>query len=240
VALLASSATRWYSLAVQQPVDGQHLLATLRQVPAAGPAVAVIRHAARHPIVDFGRSEDADLTVDGERAARALGKALPRERPVLLWHSPVRRCADTAALIAEGLTANGVQATVGGPSWRLGGPYIEHLPAVLRELQQRGDEGFVRAWFGDELPATVIQPLVIASTELLSEIDRRLEGADRELIILVAHDWNVMLLREGLLGQRHEDVGWPPFLDGPLLRRRDDQIEIRWRDQVALAPASRA
>jgi hypothetical protein len=225
----------WYLLAVQQPSDGHHLLVALRQLPAAEPALALIRHAARHPIVDVGRSEDADLTVDGERAARALGEALPRDRPLLLWHSPVRRCARTAALIADGLRASGGHATVGGPDPFYGGPYLEDVPAVLRRLGELGDEPFVRAWFGGELPATVIQPLAVAAAGQLGALERRLGADPGQLVIVVAHDWNVLLLREAFLGLRHEEIGWPPFLDGPLLRRRGDQLELRWREHAGLA-----
>ena len=52
------------------------------------------------------------------------------------------------------------------------------------------------------------------------------------LLVLVTHDWNVMLVREAILGLTHEEVGWLDYLDGLLITRVDDAVEVDWHGRA--------
>lgn len=196
-----------------------------------GPVAAVIRHAEREPIPEIGRSHEAMLTAAGARSARDTGSRLPAGRAIVLWHSPVKRCADTARELAAGFSAAGGQASVAGPDMVLGAPYIRDLRATYELLGTLGDP-FVRAWFAGAVPAAVIEPLAVATRRLVGAVAARLrDAAPGALLVLVTHDWNVMLLREGVLGVRFEDAGWPDYLDGPALRLAEGGVSVAWRDK---------
>jgi broad specificity phosphatase PhoE len=195
------------------------------------PVAAVIRHAEREPIEEIGRSHEAMLTAKGARTARDTGSRLPAGRKLVLWHSPVKRCADTAQELAAGFSAAGGEASIAGPDMILGAPYIRDLPRTYELLGTLGDP-FVRAWFAGAVPGEVIEPLAVAVRRLAGAIASRLrDAAPGSLLVLVTHDWNVMLLREGILGVRFEDVGWPDYLDGPTLRLADGGVSVAWRDR---------
>jgi broad specificity phosphatase PhoE len=200
------------------------------------PVAAVIRHAEREPIVAMHRSHDALLTAAGARDAREAGARLPDGRRLVLWHSPVRRCAQTAEQLAAGFVAARGSASVAGADVVLGAPYIRDLPATYELLDELGDP-FVRAWFDGTVPPAVIEPLAVAARRLVDAVAARLRvAASGSLLVLVTHDWNVMLLREGILGLRFEEVGWPDYLEGPTLRLADGVVEVTWRDHRASCP----
>jgi hypothetical protein len=175
----------------------------------------------------------ADL---GTRLAALLGCG---DR-VVLGHSPVLRCGQTAAAIHAGLTAAARAATVIGERGHLGGPYLRDPKPALDLAAQLGHH-FLRQWFDGSVPESLVQPRPDAARE---QVDRALEVLDRpetpRLAVLVSHDWNLMLVREHYFGVRHEEAGWIDFLDGVAIRRAMGGFAVGYRRCVVHVPAAEA
>jgi hypothetical protein len=56
----------------------------------------------------------------------------------------------------------------------------------------------------------------------------------RRLDLHVSHDWNIIVLRELLLGVRHEEAGWLTFLDGVAFAGETKQLRAFYRDRDAV------
>jgi broad specificity phosphatase PhoE len=190
---------------------GARLLEALAQVPASQGVVAVLRHSARDDITDVRDAPFVPLNAYGLEAARALGAALPKGRRLILRHSPIPRCQQTAEEILAGYGSGELQGADEG----LGIPYVLDLDRLAGLAGHMGQREFAGKWFADELDPGVVQPAEEAARALATLASDRLRAAQPgELHLLVSHDWNVLLLRERLMGIAHGDVGWLDFLDG--------------------------
>jgi hypothetical protein len=52
--------------------------------------------------------------------------------------------------------------------------------------------------------------------------------------MLVSHDWNVLTVREHLLGLMWEEHGWVDFLDGVVMRQ-EGQVWSLWTCGIAFS-----
>lgn len=212
---------------------GDRLLAALSALPADAPAVLFIRHAERYDIDLAANPDEVMLTPAGEEAARAFGGRLPLARRLRVYHSPMPRCRVTAERIAEGFAAAGGQVTFAGVLAGLCRAYLTDLPgirAVMRQYQDAGKD-VIRDWFDGRLDPAMIDPRPVAAQKLLRVAEAACDGAGaNSLTVLVTHDWELLALRETLLGVRHEDVGWVDFLDGVAMARHGEGWLVRWRE----------
>lgn len=190
---------------------GGRLLQALERVPESRGAVAVLRHSARDDITDVREAPFVPLNTKGIEAARAFGEALPRGRRLALRHSPIPRCQQTAEHILEGYGSGELEGADEG----LGIPYVLDLSRLIALAGRMGQRDFAARWFSDDLEQGVVQPSAEAARALATLATARLAEAQAgDLHLLVSHDWNVLLLRERLMGLAHQDVGWLEFLDG--------------------------
>jgi hypothetical protein len=138
----------------------------------------------------------------------------------------VERCRQTAELMVEGFRAAGGQAEVAGGDEVLTGSYIRSPEALVALADEMGPR-FVRAWLDGKVDPEVIAPIQDAARWHLEVVRRVLSrAAPHEAHVLVTHDWNLLAVRESLLGLRHEEAGWPEFLDGPLFVPEGDRLRV--------------
>ena len=93
---------------------------------------------------------------------------------------------------------------------------------------------FVRLWFLGEIASSVIQPAAQIAAEKLAYLDRLLQEtgpAGRRLDLHISHDWNVNVLRELVLRVRHEEAGWPEFLDGVAFSSGAGGLRVVYRER---------
>lgn len=227
----------------QVPMQGHELLATIHSLSAHPTVAAVLRHAARHPIIDPREPLAAELTTEGRRDAEAFGAKITGFDRLRLFHSPVKRCQQTAESVAAGAVRAGLAVELIGPQPDLGVAYILDQVETGRLSGVHG-EHFVRLWFTDQVPAEFIEraPDIIRRkvAYVTARLDEPAPAAGRRLDLHVSHDWNVILLRELLLGVRHEEVGWAPFLDGVAFTREAEQLRAFYRERDAWVPAQRS
>ena len=176
----------------------------------------VIRHAQRHEIVGAEGYWTTGLTAAGLEQAHEFGRALAgRFSGYRVFHSPVKRCEQTAKAIAQELGVEQVR-----PENTLGVSYIRvSVEEGFAEADRHGDN-FIRAWFSGRVPPEIFMPLPEARDIQIAYLRSKLDEAPRKTLdIHITHDWNINVLREGIFGLRHEDVGWPDFLSGLALSR---------------------
>lgn len=207
------------------------LTLALQSFQAGSPTALVVRHAERGPIEDLLRHEEVLLTEAGVAAARRSGQRLGTSLSstttpavVRLVHSPVERCQQTAAALAEGLVDVGVDAALVGARPPLGASYLRDQVGLKEAFAIHG-KGFLRAWFNGEVPEETIAPAAEVVRDVVDVVRAVCAPADNApLVIAVTHDWNIAAIREQTLGLRYEDAGWPAFLDGVVCRVSDAPV----------------
>jgi broad specificity phosphatase PhoE len=211
---------------------GGRLLRNLNDIPASGRAVAVLRHSARDDITTMRDAPFVPLNARGLEAAQAFGAALPKGRRLVLLHSPILRCQETAEQILLGYGGGTIQ----GPDEGLGIPYVLDLAALADLATRMGQREFATRWFSndlEDLAKEAVEPSEDAAQALAALATDHLRAAKPgEIRLLVSHDWNVMLLRERLMSLRHQEVGWLDFLDGVVFTKNEG-ISLRWADELS-------
>jgi hypothetical protein len=216
-------------------MQGDELLGTLHTLRAEHTAV-VLRHAARHPIADPREPLAAELTSAGRQDAEAFGSRLRGFAHVRLFHSPVKRCQQTAECVAAGAARAGLAVELVGAQPELGVAYILDQIETGRMSGVHG-EHFVRLWFTNQVSERLILRAPDIARRKLTYLRARLaEPADggRRIDLHISHDWNVLILRELLLGVRHEDAGWAPFLDGVVFTAEAEVLRAFYRERDAV------
>jgi len=187
----------------------------------------LVRHAEREHIGDVMKMFDALLTEKGRADAFALGKELARTGSVVLHHSPVARCRETAEMIAAGIVDAGGSAEMRGATNDLGGFYLVGDGREMIPLIRKHDFlPFVRLWFDGALEPGLMMPLADAARAQLAFLDAQLRDGVHSYIN-VSHDWNVMLMREHFFGMRHDELGAPDYLEGVACYRDAGTLRLR-------------
>lgn len=209
------------------------VISDLRKWEFPAHAAAVIRHAERPPIYSARGVSRVPLTESGVRAAKRFGESMGSYRQVRLYHSPVLRCEQTARAIAEGSCEAGTPVVSIRESAVLGGSYLIDRELALTKADELGSR-FIREWFSGALEEGLVKPLDTSLREHIRYIVATVceSTDDRRIDLFVTHDWNIMVLREGLFGIRHEAVGWPEYLDGVSFRWNAGVLRARYRDEI--------
>lgn len=219
-------------------MHGNELLETIRTLPPEGNSAIFLRHAKRFPILDAADPTLAEITPDGAIAAEAFGARMSGFEHVRLFHSPIKRCRQTAESIARGLGSTGCAVEIVGAEPTLGVDYILDLKEAGRLTVLHGDH-FVRLWFTGQIAPNIIRAAAHIAAEKLLYLTRRMDEPStrgRRLDVHVSHDWNVIILRELMLSIRHEDAGWLTFLDGLAFSSRPTGLHAFYRDRSLMKP----
>jgi len=186
-----------------------------------GSGALVIRHAQRQEMRGAEGYRTCGLTARGKEQASEFGRALAGRFPgYRIFHSPVKRCEQTALAISRELGVRRVQ-----PEKMLGVSYIRvSVEEGFTEADRHGDN-FLREWFGGRVPPEIFMPLAEARDQQVSYLRSKLANSGgKTLDIHVTHDWNINILREGIFGLRHEDIGWPDYLSGLAFHSRPEGL----------------
>ncbi len=217
---------------------GHQLLQIIHSRGADPVVAAAMRHAERYRILDPRDPTLAELNPAGMAAAEAFGRQITGFDHLRIFHSPVKRCQQTAECIARGAAAAGLPVEIVGPQVILGVAYITDQIETGKLSEIHGQD-FVRRWFLGEVPLAFIRPAAEIANEKLAYFRARLgdpPARGRRLDLHVTHDWNVIILRELMLELHHEKEGWPEFLDGVTLTAHGDELRIGFRHHARQQP----
>jgi broad specificity phosphatase PhoE len=194
-----------------------------REISERRPSSVVMRHAERYPISSVHDSLGTGLTPKGMTDSAEFGRSIGGRRQVRLFHSPAVRCRETAMWMAKGLEAAGHSIISIEESPSLCAPYLTDA-CVLTDADRLG-HGFMRKWFDGSFDPRRLLPTPEAADMVLSPIIADLLSAPEDgLSVHVSHDWEVVLLKEELIGIRHEDAGWADYLSGLVLTLSGGEI----------------
>jgi hypothetical protein len=190
------------------------------------------------PVIGAADHTLAELTPDGHAAAEAFGTRIAGFDRVRIFHSPVKRCRQTAEGFARGLGATGPAVEIVGAAEALGVAYIVD-PAETARLATQHGEHFVRLWVSGQIgPAVIRAAEQIAAPKLVYLTERLQENSPhgRRLDLHVSPEWNILTLRALLCGGRHEEAGWLNFLDGVAFYSAVDGLRAAYRDRAVTRP----
>jgi len=219
-------------------MHGLQLLDTIHSLPTNAAAAAFLRHAERFPILDSADPTLAEITPDGAVSAEAFGTRIRGFDWVRIFHSPVKRCRQTAECIARGISSTGCPVDIAGPEDALGVDYIVDLMEAGRLTVLHGNH-FVRLWFSGQVAPTVIRAAEQIAARKLTFLAQRLQEPSergRRLDLHVSHDWNIIVLRELVCGVRHEEAGWLNFLDGVAFSSTAGELSAVYRERRVTKP----
>jgi broad specificity phosphatase PhoE len=196
-------------------------------------AAIIVRHAERPPLASVVDSMGVGLTEKGVRDALDFGRSIPFFKKARVWHSPALRCNQTAEAIANGLRERGTEVLVFQEEWNLCGPYVKETECLI-QAERLGDR-FLREWFEGRVDPGIIDPVPQALHMVLDPIIEKLITA-QGIDVHVSHDWDIMLLREALLGTKYETEGWLPYLDGLTILQSGIGFEACYRERCVEVP----
>jgi hypothetical protein len=198
-----------------------------------GQSAIVIRHAERFAIKGIDAHFSTGLTEKGLADAYDFGASLPHFENYRLFHSQAKRCRQTAERICEALELAGRKAAIVGQEEVIGVSYmLTDIHTAFNESERHGNQ-FIRAWFDGRLEPGIYKPLDETLEQHLGYLRTSLQ-ASRGLDIHVTHDWNINVLREGIFGLRHEDIGWPEYLSGVIFSLGPDGLMAALDDGASI------
>lgn len=210
------------------------LLDIIRARGASQRIMVLLRHSTREEIVGL-TVEDAmraPLTDNGRKLALDVGRQLPTDRPLRLYHSEVLRCVDTAECLGAGFEEVGGQVTAFAKKDQLAASFIRNPYVVAREFGLRGPRGFVDAWMEGALDAEVLDPLDIAGgnqlQSMLEEIPDDADPGAPALDLHISHDVNVVALLHLMADVSDRKIPWPGYLEGVVVEAGDGGPWAAW------------
>ena len=196
-------------------------------VPEGVDASLVIRHAEREDISAGTFGHNVNLTAEGTQAAEQLGAALSEYRALTVVSSPVPRCVQTAQAMLRGAGSATQVATdprLGGPGAFIvdaetAGPLFLELP--IPEIARRQIQ--------DAVPLPGMRP-TLEGVEILLELATSPLDESGRLHVFVTHDIILSVFVASIFRSTVEEAGWPDFLEGLLLWRSDERLQLSWRE----------
>jgi hypothetical protein len=193
------------------------------------PVAVLMRHAERDQF-KLGKETDPLLTKRGHRDSYELGRDLSVLAPVRIFHSPIKRCEQTAQELCRGLAENNGRCEINGVIEDVGPSlYVTDIKRIIMALEEQGS-GFFRLWFDGKLPEDLIAPVEVAAERELSILTAQLTE-DRHFTLNVSHDWNIMVLLEHYFKLKHEDIGYPGFLSGVVAYRENQTVHLYYGER---------
>jgi hypothetical protein len=186
-----------------------YVLSALALTPPEKHVSIFMRHSIRYPIIDPAETMVVGLTPEGVELAEEFGSWLGEaRRPGRIMTSPVERCIDTGVAIGRGASWPG-DVTIDD---RLGFPFIQASWDRLLAGETNGSTS-KEAW--------QTLNMLLEDTNLSSGVN-----------IYITHDCNVAYMSRSLLGDLVNEVNWPAFLEGLVVWREKNQVQIVWRGKI--------
>ena len=161
------------------------------------------------------------LTGEGKEMARQFGKRLPSGKTLRLFSSSAGRCIETAYLIDKEYTACGGKTVDNKLSGMLAPFYVKNSPSLADASNPDGD--FLRQWFDGNFPADAIENAGTAARKLAGFLtEQMLASKENDLGIHITHDWSIYLIKECILGLKHEEYGMVDFMEGIVIYAEND------------------
>ncbi len=212
---------------MNEPCETAWVARQLACIPAKTDTSLILRHAEREDIPPGTFGGNVPLTAHGVSSAERLGAMLSASRPqIRATASPVPRCESTARAVLRG----GGRPQDVTLDWRLGGPgpFVVDKDVSGSLFLDIGILEIVRRQLTHIEPPAGMRPTP-EGVHLLLDLATNDLGSLGRLNIYVTHDSILAVLVAYLYGLTVDEIGWPDYLDGLLLWRREEQFYFIWK-----------
>jgi hypothetical protein len=197
----------------------------------------LMRHAERFEIENMKNHMNAMLTEKGKKDARLLGETIAGVFDSAdIYHSEIKRCAQTAEFVAVGMRTHGKECNVKGKQYWLGVDIINGNSEVLDAyINKHGIDSFYRQWFKNGFTKDIINSYAEIAETKFKEIMRQLIKSSG-LTINVTHDWNLMVILMRYLNLYTEKINIPGYLDQIIFTLEENRIVLRYGNYCHTIP----
>ncbi len=182
------------------------------------PAVMILRHAERFTVDNIYNHKEILLTDKGIYDSLSLGKEIKKHfTKIKIYHTPVKRCKQTAYYIALGIDAD---IEIEELNLLDDAGYFYKYDEIVEIIKENGPAGFAEKWCNRELSNEIIIPYdKLSMFQLNLLLDQLKQNFD--LVINVVHDWNIYALLKFYFKLSIEEIGVPPYLSGIILYKNE-------------------
>jgi hypothetical protein len=203
--------------------EARKITSNLEKFPKDSKIVLMLRHSQRNEPEIMEKDADLSLTQEGREIAKILGKKLPNERPIRLFHSRVDRCRNTAIEISNGLKEMGCKVEMVGHFEPLGNIGIK-FDFFIEENKKFKILDLIFRWVSGAYPPDLWPPLIPYSQNTAKLLCNQVKSAPkRGLDIHVSHDLHLVALKFGWFGIPPNER-WINYLGGFAFTITDDEI----------------
>ncbi len=208
------------------------LIDQLRQESDRADRIGILlRHSRREAPSGGQRYGQLHLTAEGRQTAIEFGRALPAKRRLRLFCSSYMYCKETAIHIFKGILFHHGSPEFKGSLHCLGPEFMVDSLQLKKNVKRFGAPSVARRWLDTQLSSEVMKDPVDSLRRMMNPLLSLLEEGDGNRIdVFVTHDWNILLVKDLLLGLAHENVGWPDYLDSIVLASHSGKVVLSWKD----------
>ena len=218
---------------------GNSVLDLLKLLPSKERTIILIRHSERPSLegIPISAWNGIGLTERGVEAAGDFGRELAgavNGANLRVYGWGLQRCIDTANAIAEGAEKAG-GSVVDRRVLRLKSPIADRAGYEAAQMSGQWMET-VEDWLRGGLGSPMV-PIHEYGPEILRSLLDPTVSVSGETSVVVTHDLQIMAFSSHLFGV---PTGWPDFLDGPVMKADDSDMQAGLGELVMSIPLARA
>jgi phosphohistidine phosphatase SixA len=203
----------------------RQIILNFKKFPEDAKIILILRHSQRNEPPKLSPSSNLNLTPEGRKIAKILGKKLPKDKLIRLFHSSAERCRHTVEEIFEGVIKMGGKAVIKGQFTPLSHIGID-LEDFLAENEKYDIYNLFYRWVAGVYPPKLWSPLLPYCQESARQILEKLKSAPEKVLdIHITHDLHLLALRFGWFGLP-PDRKWVDYLGGFAFILSDDHITL--------------
>lgn len=208
--------------------DARELTNWANSQSLAYPILLAVRHSHRESVRTLDEMVDRRITDLGREMGREFGRRLPVDRRVVIRHSRIRRCRETAQDLADGIREMGVKIRQLEELDILMGPHVGD-PEVWSNVGVDGIEvaKFVNDYADGRFHEDRIERFESYRKRLIEgTIGALIAAQPGDMYIYVTHDAFLLMAKRAYLSSAVVDADRPPYLGGWGLSRESDVLRL--------------
>jgi hypothetical protein len=188
-------------------------------------SILILRHSQRYEPELSDEHQYMELTPQGRSIARIFGRKLPKKKIIRLFHSPVKRCKDTAEEIHTGFEEIGGESIFKGECNVLWGIGINNQFFISELKRLPYIEVFFR-WASGFYTLEKFPSLTLYCQRAADAIWSQFKVvSENNLDIYITHDWHLTAFRYGWFGLPPEER-WVGYLGGFAFELEENRIKL--------------
>jgi broad specificity phosphatase PhoE len=185
----------------------------------------ILRHSKRNEPSLWDDDQNMELTEEGKKIARFFGSKLPTSKKLIIFHSGVNRCRETAELIIQGFSKKGGEGIMKGECQILRGIGLNQN-LFIEELKKYPLIEVILRWIAGLYPDDKWPSFKNYCQRAAKIIWSYIEKQEKNVLsIFVTHDIHSIILRYGWFGFPL-DMRGINYLGGFAFAFKNDGIEI--------------